>query len=86
MEDNHTRIGQLAQDYKFRVKRIMDAIESRYDAPCDRVVREAVMVEMSVFFNKAKALIEETPVYEQAFYAIEDICQSARASGKRSGS
>lgn len=84
-QDNHTRVGQLAQDYKFRVKRIMDTIESRYSTPCDKVVREAVMVEMAVFFNKAKELIEGTPVYEQAFYEIESICQSARASSKRSG-
>ena len=86
MDESHTRIGQLAQAYKYHVKRIMDIIESRYDAPCDKVVREAVMVEMAVFFNEAKRLIEPTPVLEQAFYEIESVCQSARASSKRSGS
>ena len=56
-EPNYTGIGPLGEGYKHLVRQILATIELRYGRPCDRVVYEAVMVETSAFFQKAKDLI-----------------------------
>jgi len=85
MEDSrNSRVGRLALGYKLCVKRILDAAESRLGRPLDPVLREAVMVELQIFFHTAKELMgDENPVYEEFYHRIVDECRSLQTSQNR---
>ena len=54
---SNVREVELAKAYKFCVKRIMDCVDVRIGG--DNVIREAVMVELQVFYHTAKKLMSD---------------------------
>ena len=73
---SNIREVELAKAYKFCVKRIMDCVDVRIGG--DNVIREAVMVELQVFYHKAKGLMKDTkPHVLEEFHAkmSELVCQ-----------
>jgi len=85
-DSRNSRVGRLALGYKLCVKKLLDCAESRLGRPLDPVLREAVMVEMQIFFHTAKELIgDENPAYEEFYHRVVDECQSLARSKTASG-
>lgn len=68
---------KLARAHKLCVKRIMDTVDTRTGGG-DKVIREAVMVELAVFHQKANELIKDVAahVLEEFFDRVDQlVCQ-----------
>lgn len=79
---SNIRDVQLAKAYKFCVRRIMDTVDARIGG--DNVIREAVMVELQVFYHKSKQLMDgvEPHLLEEFIEGVDQLlCQFRQISG-----
>ena len=79
---SNIREVQLAKAYKFCVRRIMDTVDARIGG--DNVIREAVMVELQVFYHKAKQLMDgvEPHLLEEFVEGVDQLlCRYKQISG-----